>query len=217
MKKLSTMLAAFVLVLGVTMPAQAAPLTITFSETGISATLPDYLGNTDVRYDGTQIDTEYSGIGVTWDDFIPANDGLTGQVVTTLSEFSGGTGTDPILWYYGTGGGGTTPVNANINLSVASNYLSFDHRRPNNVGTMQIVLYMNDGLVWDSGSDLEDLIPVTASWNTFTYTGDTFNRVNIIGSDKFLTDTYSFNMVPIPSAFWLLGSGLFFVIHRRKS
>lgn len=213
MKKILIIMAAFVWVLGITVSARASLITITFDEPGITAD-PPLGGPTGNRYDGTQIDDEYSAIGVTWEDTLPANASLTGQGVTRPSEFSGDwTDSDQMLWYYGTGGGGTTPVNAPILLNVPANSFAFEYRRPNNYGTMGVQLYRGNGLVYDDPGLSWD---IGEGWKTFTYTGKLFDQIVISGSDKFVSDNYSLNMVPIPSAFWLLGSGLVLVIHRRR-
>jgi hypothetical protein len=93
MKKLLFTMAALILSLGLTMSAQAALVTITFDEPGISA------GPTSDRYDGTQVDNQYASLGVTWVDTLPANAAWTGQVVTLPSEFNGTwPDSDQMLW-----------------------------------------------------------------------------------------------------------------------
>ena len=214
MKKLSTMLATVVLVLGMTLSAQAGLITITFDEAGISA------GPTTSRYDGTQIDTQYSGSpwGVTWVDIVTSSESMTGQGVVLPNEFNGyWTDSDQMLYYAPTTTSGASPFTAQILLTVPADFLSFEYRRPNAAGTFDVLLYSGSTLVYDDpGLSWDPVIDV--DWKTFTYTGgQTFDKVLIWGGDKSLTDNYSFNLVPIPSAFWLLGSGLLVVIRRRKS
>lgn len=215
MKKLLTMFAAFVLVLGMTLSAQAGLISITFDEPGITA------GPTTSRYDGTQIDTEeYSGSpwGVTWVDIVPTSESMTGQGVVRPNEFNGfWSDEDQMLYYAPTTTSGASPFTAQMLLTVPADFLSFEYRRPNASGTFDVLLYLGNTLVYDDpGLSWDPVIDV--NWKTFTYTGgQTFDKVLIWGSDKSITDNYSFNMVPIPSAFWLMGSGLLLVIRRRKS
>jgi hypothetical protein len=214
MKKLLTIFATVVLLLGMTMSAQAELVTITFDEPGITS------GPTTSRFDGTPIDTEYSGSpwGITWVDIVPTSPISTGQWVTQPSEFNGfWTDSDQMLYYAPTTSGGTSPFTAQILLTVPADFLSFEYRRPNNAGTFDVLLYSGSTLVYDDPGLSWDPID-DKDWKTFTYNGgQPFDKVSIWGSDKSLTDNYTFNTVPIPSAFWLMGSGLFFMIRRRKN
>jgi hypothetical protein len=114
-----------------------------------------------------------------------------------------------MLWNYGVGGGGTTPVNAPILLSVPANFFSFEFRRPNAGGTVDVELYMGDSdTPFYEGSISWDPI-LDGDWKTFVYdSGALFDKVVLVSGDKFNTDNYRFNMVPIPASLWLLGSGL---------
>lgn len=166
----------------------AALVTITFDEDYVTS------GPTNDRYDGTQVDTQYSF--VTWVDTVDDDpDLLTGQGVTQPDEFNGTWwDTDNMLWNYGQGGGGTTPVNAPILLSIPADSFSFEFRRPNAPGTIDVQLYMGDELVdetigfsWDPVAD--------GDWKTFSYSGDPFDKVVLSSGDKFNTDNYSFSLV----------------------
>lgn len=208
MKKLLVLLCVFTLVAGITMSAQAALVTITFDEAWVTS------GLTNDRYDGTQVDTQYSFMGVTWVDTVADDpDVLTGQGITHAGEFSGSwSDSDNMLWNYGQGGGGTTPVNAPILLSVPADFFSFEFRRPNAGGSVDVQLYMSDTLVyegnvsWTYGQD----------WQTFSYSGNLFDKVVLVSGDKFNSDNYTFNMVPIPASLWLLAGGLGLLpLHRR--
>jgi hypothetical protein len=167
-----------------------ALVTITFDEAGVTS------GPTNDRYDGTQVDTQYSSLGVTWVDTLDDDpDVLTGQGVALPTEFNGdGWDTDNMLWNYGVGGGGVTPVNAPILLSVPANSFSFELRRPNAAGTVDVKLYsgnipVHEGSVsWDPGQD----------WQTFFYRGDAFDKVVLESGDKFNSDNYSFSLVGNP-------------------
>lgn len=208
MKKLLLLLLALTFTAGFAMTSHAALVTITFDEAGITS------GPTNDRYDGTQISTQYSYLGVTWEDSLPANSGLTGQGVVLPSEFSGSNwGTnDQMIWYYGTGGSGTTPTHPVITLSNLSDALSFEYRRPNATGSMTVKLYK------DSSEIYSGTFAVGNTWNTFNYSGNLFNKVDIQSNDKFNSDNYSFNMVPIPSSIWLMAAGmipLFLKIRKR--
>jgi hypothetical protein len=192
MKKSLAVLCALTLVLAVTMLARAAQVTITFDEQYVTS------GPTNDRYDGTQVDTQYSVLGVTWVDTVDDDPNvLTGQGVTHPGEFSGSwSDTDNMLWNYGAGGGGTTPVNAPILLSVPANSFSFQFRRPQAPGAIDVRLYMGEKLVhetigfsWDPAVD--------GDWKTFFYCGDPFNKVVLSSGDKFNTDNYSFDLVPV--------------------
>jgi hypothetical protein len=204
MKKLYMLLFLLTLALSITVSAQAGLITITFEEPGITA------GLTTNRYDGTQVDTEYSGSpwGVTWVDIVPSSD-LTGQGVVLPNEFNGyWTDSDQMLYYAPTTTSGASPFTAQILLTVPADFLSFEYRRPNAAGTFDVLLYSGSTLVYDDPGLSWD--PATdVNWKTFTYTeGQTFDKVLISGGDKSLTDNYSFNTVPIPASLWLLGSGL---------
>jgi hypothetical protein len=167
-----------------------ALVTITFDEASVTS------GPTNDRYDGTQIDTQYASWGITWVDTIADDPNvLTGQGVTFPTEFNGvGWDTDNMLWNYGVGGGGVTPVNAPILLSVPANSFSFELRRPNAAGTVDVKLYsgnipVHEGSVsWDPGQD----------WQTFFYRGDAFDKVVLESGDKFNSDNYSFSLVGNP-------------------
>ncbi len=216
MKKMVVFLLAITAILfGTSLSAQAALITITFDEAGITS------GPTTSRFDGTPIDTEYSGSpwGVTWVDIVPASDISTGQWVTLPNEFNGfWTDSDQMLYYATTTSSGASPFTAQILLTVPADFLSFEYRRPNAGGTFDVLLYSGSTLVYDAPG-LLSWDPVTdVNWKTFAYNGgQTFDKVLIWGSDKSMTDNYIFNTVPVPSAFWLLGSGLFFMIRRRKN
>ena len=192
MKKLLILLWLLTLVLAVTMFARAALVTITFDEEYVTS------GPTNDRYDGTQVDTQYSFLGVTWVDTVDDDpDILTGQGVTHPGEFNGSwSDTDNMLWNYGQGGGGTTPVNAPILLSFPANSFSFEFRRPQAPSTIDVRLYMGDELVHETIGFSWDPI-VDGDWKTFSYSGDPFDKVVLSSGDKFNTDNYSFNMVPI--------------------
>jgi hypothetical protein len=137
-------------------------------------------------------------------------------VVTIPDEFSGSwSDSGNMLWYYGVGGGGTTPVSATILLSVPANSLEFEYRRPQAaLADMDVEFYLGTMLVdqildltWDPVGD--------GDWKPFSYSGKLFDMVVISANDKLNTDNYAFNLVPIPSALLLLGSGLIPVIIRR--
>lgn len=205
MKKLIVLLAAVAMVLGMTLYAQAALVTLTFEEAWVTP------GPTTTRYDGSQIDDEYTiPYGVTWVDTVADDPNLlTGQGVTLPSEFSGGwSDSDAMLWYYGPGSGGTTPFTAPILLSTPADYFSFEYRRPNAGGTMDVQLYLGDAVIYDDPGLTWD--PITdGDWKTYEYTGGlSFDKVVLSGNDKFCTDTYTFNTVPIPPSFWLFATGL---------
>jgi len=196
MKKNLVFVALVSMTIFMTVPAQATPVTITFDEPYASA------GSTTNRYDGTHVDDEYSSLGITWVDTysttLPENADYTGQVVCTVSEFNG-TWSDPptnqVLWYYGIGGGGTTPVNASILLSRPATSFTVDYRRPANYGYIEFDLYMGDTLVYDCPTtewSPED----DNEWDTFSHSGVSFDKVVIIANDKFVTDNYSFDIVP---------------------
>ncbi|MBA4368383.1 MAG: hypothetical protein C0403_12195, partial [Desulfobacterium sp.] len=97
MKKLVVFLMAMTTVLlGTSLSAQAALISITFDEPGITS------GPTTSRFDGTPIDTEYSGSpwGITWVDIVPSVGISTGQWVTQPNEFNGfWTDSDQMLYY----------------------------------------------------------------------------------------------------------------------
>jgi hypothetical protein len=173
-------------------------VTITFDEEYVTS------GPTNNRYDGTQVDTQYSLLGVTWVDTVDDDpDVLTGQGVTHPGEFSGSwSDTDNMLWNYGTGGGGTTPVNAPILLSFPADSFSFEFRRPQAAGSIDIQLYMGDELVHETIGFSWDPV-VDGDWKTFFYSGDPFDKVVLSSGDKFNTDNYLFSMVdciPLPAA-----------------
>jgi len=167
-----------------------ALVTITFDEAWVTS------GPTNDRYDGTHVDTQYASWGITWVDTIADDPNvLTGQGVTLPTEFNGvGWDNDNMLWNYGVGGGGVTPVNAPILLSVPANSFSFELRRPNAAGTVDVRLYSGNTLVhegsvsWDPGQD----------WQTFFYRGDRFDKVVLESGDKFNSDNYSFSLVGNP-------------------
>ena len=214
MKKLLTMFATVVLVLGVNMPVRAS--TITFDESYVN---PGAAGN---RYDGTQISNQYTTpYGVTWADIYPSDDGpsnfYTGQDVCEPGDFNGiNWGTDNYLFVYGnnTGSGGADQT-ATVTFSNPSNSFSIEYRRPQASGTFDFTLYLNNTQVYDSGVITWDPL-VNTGWEKFTApSGITFDTLVIWESDKSSFDNLSFNAVPIPSAFWLLGSGLLLLIHRR--
>jgi hypothetical protein len=215
MKKMVIFLLAITAILfGTSLSGQAALVKITFDEPGITS------GPTTSRFDGSPIDTEYSGSpwGVTWVDIVPTSDISTGQWVTLPNEFNGyWTDSDQMLYYATTTTSGASPFTAQILLTVPADFLSFEYRRPNAGGTFDVLLYSGSTLVYDDPGLTWDPV-ADVNWKTFTYNGgETFDKVLIWGSDKSLTDNYTFNTVPIPSAFWLMGTGLLFVIRRKKN
>lgn len=216
MKKFLIFLCAFTLVAGVSLSAGAAMVTITFDEPGITS------GDINIkdRYDGTQIDTEYTALyGITWVDTIDDNPNeYTGQGVTLPYEFSGTwSDTGNMLWNYGLGGGGTTPVNAPILLAVPANYFSFDFRKPQSSSSVDVSFYMDDVLVYAAPTFIWDPLAGDNDWKTFVYDGgELFNKVVLDSPDKFNSDNYTFNMVPVPASLWLLASGLVVPVVRRR-
>lgn len=209
MKKLLMFMTSIVVILGITMSAQAALVTITFDEPYVTGGVA---GSGD-RFDGSQIDTEYSSLGATWQDIYTGTSypTYTGQVVCFPGEHSGSGWSSNYLWVYGNNaGGGVSPATAVVTLSTPSDSFSIDYRRPAQTGTIEVDLYLDTILVYD-GSTMTS----TATWQTFTAPSVTFNQVHITQSDKTCFDNAKFNMVPIPASFWLLGAGLLPLLRRR--
>jgi len=226
MKRLLILLAAVALLFGMTMPAQATLVTITFDEPGISS--GPYYPNpelTDPRDDGDIITNQYDAQGLNW-----VNSPLPGAVpslnyVTTGYEsgytipseaFTDADGNyqGHLLWYYNNYGW--------IELDASADSLEFQLRRPKSSGDIFLKVYDTTSgspvLVYDFGK-----IGWTAGsgWVTFdsdsfaAFTG-TFDAIYMSSGSKFYVDNLSVNMVPIPASFWLLATGLIPIIRRLK-
>lgn len=211
MKKWCVLLAAVAVVFGMTSSAQAAGVTITFEETSLGITPGP---NDTYRYDGTLIDDEYTGVyGVTWADIVEGFD-FTGQSVTLPVEFNGSwLDSDAFLYYYGSDPiDGNSVFEASIFLSTPADYFSFEYRRPQKAGTIYVQFKLEGVELFESPLGLEWLVTDGAEpndWDTYEYLGgQLFDEVVISSNDKFCTDTYQFNTVPIPASFWLLATGL---------
>ncbi|SPD75363.1 exported hypothetical protein [uncultured Desulfobacterium sp.] len=213
MKKLLTMFAAVVLLLGMTMSAQAGLITITFDEPGIN--LDDI------------ITTQYTTDGVNWipNPFVEGSTAVPNQVVNgTITYFSNVFPTYGQILQYN-----TKPAYGYILVDNYADSLSFQYRRPSSSGDITLQLFDYDP---DTGTGTSlTLTPFTLTWTpddpnnddldwaTFTYNGEegNFNLIAMNSTNKFVIDNMQINAVPIPPAFVLLASGLLMLLQRRKS
>ena len=197
MKKMFILFLTVGMLLGVTLSAQAAIITITFDEPGIDLE--------------EVIEDQYASSGINWIIYeIELGVENTNRVVSgTLDYFNNVFPTDGQILQYNNR---DAPAGV-IELDFLSDYLSFGYRRPSSSGEI-FVEVLNSGtsvyatsFVWDSGV-----------WDTFIYDGSLgdFNQITMSSSNKFIIDNLEVNPVPIPSAFVLLASGLLMLIRRRR-
>lgn len=212
MKRMIVFLCALAMALGTAMPASAALVTITFDEPGISAGGgPDPLNP--VQGCGDLITNQYAAWGVNWivdpASTQPHNEVTLGEWFKNAFDI----GSDnQILWYNG------STIGGNIQLDVLADSVSFRYRKPSDTDPIQVKLYNGSTEVYDSG-----VFDAIGSWQIFSYialdSSDYFDRIWMYSPDpynkKFVIDDLQVNMVPIPSALLLLGSGLIPVVIRR--
>ncbi|MCX5806021.1 MAG: VPLPA-CTERM sorting domain-containing protein [Proteobacteria bacterium] len=233
MKKI--LLLSLVLVFCMASGAGAGLVTISFDEEGISSgthyTNPH---SPDPRPLGDKITNQYAAKGVNW-TVNPINSGVVANVITSGYEFGyadkpgypsevfadkNGNVDGHIMWYNGGFADGW------IQFDHPVNSVAFDYRRPKAAGAINVQFYDYDDngnwtKIYDSGRVTAD-----STWRPFSQTGNNIDAVYMSGYDpntqsynKFVMDNFQVNMVPIPAAIWLLGSGLAGLgfIKRRKS
>lgn len=171
--------------------AQAATVTLTFDEAGISL--------------GSNLSDQYASDGVTFGGSVATvKDG-------TATYFSNTFTTDGNIVHFD-----SKPVSAVMTLSSLADSLSFDYRRPGSSGDIGVRLlngttevFSNTAITWN-GPD----------WETFTYDGSNglFDSVEFLSSNKYVIDNVTFNTspVPLPLPLWLAASGLVPILVARR-
>jgi hypothetical protein len=166
--------------------ASAAIVTLTFDEAGISVD-----DSITTQYAPAAIFSGASADIKLASEFNNPFDGYDGQLVHLQN-----TGTASI---------------ASVTLAESADYLQFQFRRPSDAGVISLKLFSGVNLVLDAGEIGWDPA-VTPSWIPFEYLGafGTYDRVDLISSNKFVIDNFSFGTqaVPLPAPFVLLASAL---------